>query len=451
MNWEQLLSLKRFGDTKKRVRAAQDETRLGFEVDYDRIIFSAAFRSLQDKTQVVPLPIHMGANKDFVHTRLTHSLEVSVVGRSLGRTAGKALLEKYPYLRDSLGYQFNDFGAIVAASSLAHDIGNPPFGHSGEKAIGVFFGAGEGKKYRSVLSEKEYQDLVDFEGNANGFKLLTQSREGVPGGLRLSYATLGAFMKYPKESLPKRPTRHISDKKFGFFQEGKELFYEVAEELGLQEKKGKGGRSFHRHPLTYLVEAADDICYTIIDFEDGINRGFIPEDYALEYLIKLVKDTISTSKYSQMVHTSDRLSYLRALAINTLIQEAVSIFVEHEEDILHGEFPTALLDKSQFTAQINDIIALSVERIYQSPEVVEKELSGYKVIGDILKVYTEALIAKKENNESAYHKLVLRTLPIPYRATVDSHYGILLNTCCFVASLSDSAAVQLHQKIGGQF
>ena len=452
MRWEQLLSLRRFGDINKRLRLEQDETRLGFEVDYDRIIFSSAFRSLQDKTQVVPLPIHMGTHKDFVHTRLTHSLEVSVVGRSLGRIAGKAILEKYPYLSNEHGHHFNDFGAIVAAASLAHNIGNPPFGHSGEKAIGVFFSDGDGKKYQSLLNEKEYQDLVDFEGNANGFKLLTESREGVPGGLRLSYATLGAFMKYPKESLPKRPTDHISDKKFGFFQSEKDLFYEVADELGLKEKHGKGGKSLHRHPLTYLVEAADDICYTIIDFEDGINRGFISEDFALEYLIKLVKDKISTSKYNQMAHAKDRLSYLRALAINTLIQEAVSIFVRHEETIVSGNFPQALLDKSQYAAQIDDIIKISIKKIYQSPEVVEKELAGYTVIGDILRVYTEALIAKKEANESAYHKLVLRTLPQQYRNTEGSHYQVLMNICSFVASLSDSAAVQLHQRVlGGQF
>ncbi len=191
MTWEQLLSLKRFGDTHKRLRKEQDETRLGFEVDYDRIIFSSEFRSLQDKTQVVPL-----SKTDFVHTRLTHSLEVSVVGRSLGRKVGQKVLEKHPYLKDVHGYQINDFGAIVAAAALAHDIGNPPFGHSGEKAIGEFFKTGEGRYFEDQLSKKEYEDLCSFEGNANGFKILTESRNGRVGGLRLSYATLGAFTKY---------------------------------------------------------------------------------------------------------------------------------------------------------------------------------------------------------------------------------------------------------------
>jgi dGTPase len=445
MNWEQLLSLKRYGDTHKRLRKEQDETRLGFEVDYDRIIFSSAFRSLQDKTQVIPL-----SKTDFVHTRLTHSLEVSVVGRSLGRIAGKKLLEKHPHLKEMHGYQFNDFGAIVAAAALAHDIGNPPFGHSGEKAIGEYFKNGNGQQYKSLLSEKEFQDIIDFEGNANGFKLLTETREGVDGGLRLSYATLGAFMKYPKESLPKKPTKHIADKKFGFFQSDKENFQDVAEELGLiQTREGKN-ISFARHPLTYLVEAADDICYTIIDFEDGINLGLISEDYALEYLIKLVKDSINTNKYNSLKYKEDRLSYLRALAIGTLIQDAIDVFIANEEAILDGSFNVSLMDKSKYEAQITDIISLSVEQIYQSQEVIEKEIAGYKIISDILDVYITALVREKEDNASNYDKLMMRTLPEFYRRTDISLYQILLNSCCYVASLSDSAAVHIHNKIMGK-
>jgi len=445
MNWEQLLSLRRQGDKNKRLRNEQDETRLGFDVDYDRVIFSSAFRSLQDKTQVIPL-----SKTDFVHTRLTHSLEVSVVGRSLGRLAGKKIIEKHPYLKEVHGYQFNDFGGIVAAAALAHDIGNPPFGHSGEKAIGEYFKSGNGLKFKALLSDVEYQDIIDFEGNANGFRLLTQDRAGVSGGLRLSYATLGAFMKYPKESLPKKPTNHICDKKFGFFQSEKHIFESVAEDLGLQSRSTDATISYSRHPLTFLVEAADDICYTIIDFEDGINLGLISEDYALEYLIKLVKDTINTKKYNSLEYMEDRLSYLRALAINTLIQDAVSIFIENEEDILNGSFEVSLLDKSKFKAQIEDIISLSVQKIYQSQEVVEKEIAGYTIISDILDVYIDALIGKKNNKASNYHKLILRTLPGFYQDTNVSLYQIVLNTCCYVASLSDSAAVHMHNKIKGK-
>ena len=449
MTWERLLSLKRHGDTQKRLRSQQDETRLGFEVDYDRIIFSAAFRSLQDKTQVVPMPITVGSTRSFVHTRLTHSLEVSVVGRSLGRIAGRQLLGKYPYLKEDLGYRFNDFGAIVAAASLAHDIGNPPFGHSGEKAIGAFFESGPGKQYGAELTQKEYQDLVDFEGNANGLKLLTASRKGVPGGLRLSYATLGAFMKYPKESLPKKPTAHISDKKFGFFQSEKVVFQDIASELGLLQKDGEGLR-YHRHPLTYLVEAADDICYTIIDFEDGINLGFISEDYALEYFIKLVKDRIDTKKYNAMASVGDRLSYLRALAINTLINDAIRVFEAQETAILSGAFDKSLLDKSRYQAQIHDIIGISVSKMYRSQEVVEKELAGYKIIADILEVYTKAVMNFKNKRANGYDDLILESMPVTYLDGAKTSYELLLGVCCFVAGLSDSAAVHIHDKIMGR-
>ncbi|MBC2838414.1 dGTP triphosphohydrolase [Robiginitalea sp. SC105] len=446
MQWERLLSLKRQGDTHKRLRKEQDETRLGFEVDYDRIIFSPYFRSLQDKTQVIPL-----SKTDFVHTRLTHSLEVSVVGRSLGRLAGSQVLGNHPYLSEVHGYRFNDFGAIVAAAALAHDIGNPPFGHSGEQAIGAFFSHGPGRKYQDALTEKEYEDLLRFEGNAHGFRLLTASREGIPGGLRLSYATLGAFMKYPKESLPRRPIRHIAAKKYGFFQSDTGSFEEVAGELGLLEL-GKGpDRFFCRHPLTYLVEAADDICYTIIDFEDGINLGLIPEDFALEYLIKLVSEGINTEKYRAIPSMQDRLGYLRAIAINSLVRDAVRVFMENEEAILKGEFPMALLDQSRYKAQISDIIDLSVERIYKSPEVVEKEVAGYAILSDILEVVTGALVRQLEGGGSAYDGLILQLLPETIRlGEARTVYDKLLQACSYVASLSDGAAVHLHNKITGK-
>jgi dGTPase len=444
MNWEQLLSLKRHGDTNKRLRTEQDETRLGFDVDYDRIIFSSEFRSLQDKTQVIPL-----SDTDFVHTRLTHSLEVSVVGRSLGRQVGVKLLEKHPHLKEIHGYQANDFGGIVAAAALAHDIGNPPFGHSGEKAIGHFFKVGEGKKFAQNLKPKEYQDLCDFEGNANGFKILTQDREGRKGGLRLSYATLGAFIKYPKESLPKKPSNHIADKKYGFFQSEKHAFLDVANELKLKLVSNENDIRFSRHPLAFLVEAADDICYTIIDFEDGINLGLIPEEFALEYLINLVRDTINVEKYNALKNTQDRVSYLRALAINTLINEAVDVFMKNEEQILKGDFHTALLDKSKYEAQINDIIRLSVKNIYQSKEVVEKEISGYEVINTLLKTFCTSVNNDFDNEASNYDKLILQTLPETIKFKDNSLYTRLINICHYIALLSDRNAILLYKNIKG--
>ncbi|UOK43910.1 MULTISPECIES: deoxyguanosinetriphosphate triphosphohydrolase [Flavobacterium] len=444
MQWEQLLSLRRQGDTSKRLRKEQDDTRLGFEVDYDRIIFSSAFRSLQDKTQVIPL-----SKTDFVHTRLTHSLEVSVVGRSLGRLVGKQLLEKYPHLKEVHGYHMNDFGAIVAAAALAHDIGNPPFGHSGEKAIGEYFITGAGQQYKEKLTDKEWQDLIDFEGNANGFSVLTGSRPGVEGSLRLTYATLGAFMKYPKESLPKKPTANIADKKYGFFQQDKPFFNEVASELGLISNKTGNDVGFERHPLAYLVEAADDICYTIIDFEDGINLGLIQEEFALEYLIKLVKNNIDADKYKSLITKEDRISYLRALAIGSLINDAVKVFIANEKLILEGKFPHALTDKSEFKAQMNDIIKISIKNIYQSREVVEKEVVGYQVINTLLDKFSSAYNNKFEGKSSNYDELILKLLPEKFVTEKMSLYERLMHICHFVSMLTDGKALQLFKIIKG--
>ncbi|MFD0964517.1 dGTP triphosphohydrolase [Pseudofulvibacter geojedonensis] len=441
MNWDQLLSLKRFGDVNKRLRSEQNETRLGFEVDYDRIIFSEAFRSLQDKTQVIPL-----SKTDFVHTRLTHSLEVSVVGRSLGRIVGQQILDKHPHLAHDLGYKPNDFGAIVAAAALAHDIGNPPFGHSGEKAIGEFFKNGVGKDYKNSLTAKEYQDLIDFEGNANGLHIVSSSKPGQEGGLRLSYATIGAFMKYPKESLPKKPTKQIADKKYGFFQADKSFFLEVARELELKQTREGENISFARHPLTFLVEAADDICYTIIDFEDGINLGLIEEEFALEYLINLVKDTIDIDKYKALHTTKTRVAYLRALAINTLITEAANVFMANEAAILNGKYYNALIDKCKYESQINDIIKISISKIYESKEVIEKEIAGYQVIARLLKVYTTAINNQFNNCLSNYDKLILKTLPNIEGFKSDSLYIRLLSISSYVASLTDSKALLFYKK-----
>jgi dGTPase len=442
MNWEALLSLKRQGDTSKRLRKEQDDTRLGFEVDYDRIIFSSAFRSLQDKTQVIPL-----SKTDFVHTRLTHSLEVSVVGRSLGRLVGKKIIEKHPYLEEIHGFQMNDFGAIVAAAALAHDIGNPPFGHSGEKAIGEYFSIGNGQKYKDFVTAKEWQDLVDFEGNANGFSVLTSSRPGNEGGLRISYATLGAFMKYPKESLPKKPTANIADKKYGFFQTDVAAFQDVASELGLISNKSGDDIGYERHPLAYLVEAADDICYTIIDFEDGMNLGLVSEDYALEYLIKLVKDSIDTVKYNLLPTKEDRISYLRALAIGSLINDAVRVFIENEEAILNGEFPYSLMDKSKYKAQMDDIINLSVKKIYQSREVIEKELTGYQILNTLLDKFITAYNNDFDGNATNFDNLLLSLLPDKFNFEKKNLYERLLHICHFVSLLTDGNAFILYNTI----
>lgn len=444
MKWEKLLSLKKHGDTFVRHRLDESETRIGFEVDYDRIIFSSPFRSLQDKTQVIPL-----SKTNFVHTRLTHSLEVSVVGRSLGRIVGSSILNKHAYLSQEFGYTVNDFGAIVAAASLAHDIGNPPFGHSGEKAIGDFFKRGKGICYKDQLSDKEWQDLIDFEGNANGFSILTKSRSGISGGLRISYATLGAFMKYPKESLPKKLTRDVSDKKYGCFQGDKEAFIDVASELGLLMKEDRTEAAFFRHPLAFLVEAADDICYTITDFEDGINLGWIPEEHALEFLIKIVQNSINAQTYSQLTSKEDRVSYLRALAVGSLIQDVSRVFLENEEKIMAGDFPFALTEKCSYIAQMKDILSVSINKVYQSKEVIEKEIVGYRVINTLLDSFTTATNNSFYGEETHYDSMILTLLPDKYVVESDSLYVRLMSICHYISMLTDGKALELYQMIKG--
>jgi dGTPase len=257
-------------------------------------------------------------------------------------------------------------------------------------------------------------------------------------------------MKYPKESLPKKPTSNIADKKYGFFQTDKAFFEEVAQDMGMIANKEGEDIGFERHPLAYLVEAADDICYTIIDFEDGINLGLVSEDYALEYLIKLVKDNIGVSKYKLLETKEDRISYLRALAIGALISDAVDVFVENEEAILAGKFPFALTDKSRYKAQMDDIIKLSVSKIYQSREVVEKEIVGYQIIQTLLDKFITAFNNKYEEKASNYDTLILKMLPEKHHLDKTNLYERLLHICHFVSLLTDGNALELFETINGR-
>jgi dGTPase len=362
---------------------------------------------------------------------------------------GKKVIEKHPQLQATHGHHFNDFGAIVAAAALAHDIGNPPFGHSGERAIGDYFKFGNGMRFKEQLSPEVFQDLTKFEGNANGFKLLTDDKYGSPGGLRLSYATLGAFTKYPKGSLPHRPTKQVSDKKFGFFQQQQHKFTEVAEDLGLKTTTDENSVRYKRHPLAYLVEAADDICYTIIDFEDGINLGLIPEEFALEYLSKIVQKTINTTKYAQLSTTKNRIGYLRSLAIGALIDDTVNLFMEHEEAILNGDYPSALLDKSTYKVQIEDIIKISIKNIYQSQDVLDKEVAGYKILTQILDDFTTAVQHEHAGKASNFDQLILRNFLREFNFSDAKLEDWLIDVCSHVASLTDSNALRTYKKLTG--
>jgi dGTPase len=450
MNWATLLQAYRYGDKEAR-SLSEGQNRSIFEQDYDRIIFSTPFRRLQDKTQVIPLPEH-----DFVHNRLTHSIEVSSVGRSLGKIVGTSLLEKHEELRE-LQLTHHDFGAIVAAASLAHDIGNPPFGHSGESAISEYFLNGGGQKYESNLSAAEWNDLIRFEGNANGFRILTNAANGLPGGARLSYPTLATFTKYPKESLPILPKGRASEKKYGYFQSEKSMFFELAQKLGLIEVEGKEGyRYFRRHPLAFLVEAADDICYHIIDFEDGLRLGWIDFDLAEKLLMPIAGNSFYKESYAQLRQFDEKASYLRAVAINSLIKEMAQLFLANEDKMLSGEFDTSLINLSKHKNEIDEIKSISLKKIYKARQVIEIEAAGFEVIGGLLELFLNALnqICTPESSKANYKaKKIAELLPEhlqhPKEDIRGSLYLQIISVCEFVAGLTDRHAISLYRKMKG--
>lgn len=444
------MSLNRHGDREERDRKEQDEARLGLDVDYDRIVFSAAFRSLQDKTQVVPLPSQVSSQKGFVHTRLTHSLEVASVGRSLGRMAGQTLIRRNPEL-DRNGYRFTDFGSIVSAASLAHDIGNPPFGHGGEKAIGSYFAEGAGRGLIENLTPKEQADLIEFEGNANGFHLLTSDRPGVPGGIRLSFSTLGAFIKYPRESLPGREKTHITDKKYGIFQHNLPFFAELAQNLGLQDRGLDAGTAYYRHPLTYLVEAADDICYTVIDAEDGVAMSLLEAGEMEELFSALLGEALNRKKLNGLKGKTERMAYLRSVSINFLTNQCVEVFLEHEKQLLTGTLNASLVDLSPSVEVLRAIIERCVEKMYRSAEVIEKELQGFRVLTRLLQQLCPLYLRYGRGETSYQDRLVLSMIRDPYLRQPMDTYRALLHAASYVASLSDSAAVSLNDQIAGTF
>ncbi|MCE2741019.1 MAG: dNTP triphosphohydrolase [Sphingobacteriales bacterium] len=449
MNWINLLGAFRHGDQLPRVMD-EAQNRSIFEQDYDRIIFSTPFRRLQDKTQVIPLPEY-----DFVHNRLTHSIEVSSVGRTLGKMVGTALLEKYPALKE-LSISHHDFGAIVAAASLAHDIGNPPFGHSGESAISEYFLNGLGAQYQSKLSESEWNDITRFEGNANGFRILTNASNAHAGGLRLSYPTLAAFTKYPKESLPILPKGRASEKKFGFFQSEQPLFEELAVKLGLMQVNHPDGNYFRRHPLAFLVEAADDICYHIIDFEDGLRMQWIDFEWAEKLLLPIAGNAFYRASYEAISLKEEKASYLRAVAINSLINEMAELFLKHEAEILKGEFDTSLLHLSAHKQEIDQIKAISLQKVYKAKQVIEIEAAGFEVIGGLLDLFLQALqqLCKSDPHKTQYkHKKIAELLPAhlqsPKPEIKESTYLQIISVCEFVAGLTDRHAISLYRKLKG--
>lgn len=445
MNWDHLFSAKRDPDKEPHQPGID---RSGFERDFDRVVFSSAFRRLQDKTQVIPLP-----ENDFVHTRLTHSLEVSCVGRSLGRLAGGYILDKYPKLKDKL--TVSDFGAVVASAALAHDIGNPPFGHSGETSISNYFRNGKGKSLETLVnSPLQWADLCNFEGNANGFRILT-NYNGQVSPVKLTFTTLAAFMKYPTQSLkPEKLEGRVSQKKYGYFQSEKQICETIFTELGIRKLNDY---SWCRHPLVYLVEAADDICYRIIDFEDGIRIGLIPFRDGEELLLNLLKDDpgFKLERYKEIEYEQEKVSYLRALAIGSLIGKTNTIFCDNEAGLLSGDFDKSLIDLAPGQQELNAILDVSIKKVYRSRNVLEIETAGFHVVAELLHLFITAVNDKHEfgdelKKERPLSDKIVKLLPKQFIAGSGSDlYTRLLLVCEFVAGMTDSYAVSLYRRLTG--
>lgn len=435
MNWEKLLLLEGLESSKTDLQRSQ------FERDFDRIIFSAPFRNLQDKTQVFPLP-----ENAFVHTRLTHSLEVSSVGRSLGKSSGQYLLKKYPNLSEK-GIIAADIGAIVAAAALAHDIGNPPFGHAGEEAISDFFKYHpKGKFWQDKVSHNQWADLTNFEGNAQGFRMLVDKNNG----LNISEPALAAFTKYPRESLitKKEPSRR-SQKKYGFYSNNTTDFENLAHQLGIP---SLGAGTWMRHPLAFLVEAADDICYSIIDLEDGCTLGLVPLEQTITLLAEIIGEKFSPQKLEKYKSPKQKLAIMRAMAISQLITETEQVFEKFEEEMLTGNFDKALTDKIPSAASLNKISTLSVDKIYRSKPVLEKEAAGFQVLEGLMASFSEAIyhFTFKKEHYSGQNKSILRLLP----ENMDLNDGgdpylVLRDLLDYVSGMTDKYALSLFRRVKG--
>ena len=437
MNWQQLISNKRFG--LEEIHEARKDDRSEFQRDFDRLIFSAPFRRLQNKTQVFPLP-----GSVFVHNRLTHSLEVSCVGRSLGDSIANRLIAKHPELAET---HVSEIGAIVSAACLAHDLGNPPFGHSGEKAISTFFSEGKGLALKSQLSPMEWDDFTHFEGNANAFRLLTHQFQGRrKGGFVMTYSTLASIVKYPYPS-----TLAGNKSKFGFFLSEEEDFRKIALELGIKRlSKENEPAKYARHPLVFLVEAADDICYQMMDIEDAYKLKLLTPKEAKE-LYQLYFDDKKKERVNEVFNIvedeNEQIAYLRATVIGILIKECTKVFMENEEAILNGSFEGALIKhiNPQLSEAYNQCTKVAVEKIYRSRDVLDIELAGFHVISTLLELMIDAV----QSPEKAYSELLINRVSSQYDIHSPTLYGKIQAVLDYISGMTDVYALDLYRKIKG--
>jgi dGTPase len=439
MNWQQLISNKRLGQEHRHPERHDDRTE--FKRDYDRLIFSAPFRRLQNKTQVFPLP-----GSIFVHNRLTHSLEVASVGMSLGNDVAQQLLRRHPELANSL---LSEIGQIVSAACLAHDMGNPPFGHSGEKAIQSFFTEGPGLRLQSEVSPQFWSDVTHFEGNANAFRLLTHQFQGRrPGGFVMTYSTLASIVKYPFSSMAAGKKG-----KFGFFDSEKDLYMRIASELGLIRKSGDNEPlRYCRHPLVWLVEAADDICYEIMDIEDAHKLKIISYSDTSAMLLRFFDEGTRQRIENRIVEegvtdNNEKVVYLRACVIGLLESECVQAFLDHEDEILSGTFEGSLINHiSEIPHEAyRRCCSMSVEHIYRSKPVLDVELSGYQIIQTLMEKFIEAAV----HPERFYSRQLIGRVSSQYDIGADNLETRIMAVIDYISGMTDVYALDEYQKISG--
>ena len=439
MNWNQLISTTRLGQ-EELVTKDQTHSRTQFQRDYDRIIFSSPFRRMQNKTQVFPLP-----GSVFVHNRLTHSLEVASVGRSLG----SMFVEKAENENQlPANHLFLEIGSVVSAACLAHDMGNPPFGHSGEDAIAHFFKKSTEPRLRAELSEAQWKDFTQFDGNANAFRLLSHQFNGRrEGGFALTYTTLASIVKYPFESmLTNKP-------KFGFFQSEKAIYERIANELGLIKLNGDPAK-YTRHPLVFLVEAADDICYQLMDLEDAHKLKIHSYDHTRDLFMGFFDPQLEAKQISRMNETlnvvsdpNEQIAYMRASVIGKLAYQCVDIFWQKQDEILSGDFQQPLIEHVHPTslAAMKIIREVSIKNIYNDRSVVEVEISGYQIIGTLLEVFVEAVL----NPTEEISQKMLRLIPAQYDGPYPTTYEKVQAIVDLVSGMTDLYALDLYRKIKG--
>ncbi len=425
-------------------------SRTDFQRDFDRIIFSSAFRRLQNKTQVFPLP-----GSVFVHNRLTHSLEVSSVGRSLGSLAGEFIVQNFEneLTEDSKNFYLYNLNNVIAAACLCHDIGNPAFGHSGEDAIASFFEKNE-SELKPKFTEKEWADLVNFEGNANAIRILTHKQTGKDeGGTQLTYTTLASIAKYPCEAIAKKKG-HVNRKKFGFFQSEKQTFLNIANATKMIAESEEPS-IFKRHPFVWLVEVADDICYNIIDMEDAHRLGIISTADCENLFMDLIKSVNekdakrSAEKLLLFSNKNERISYLRAKVINALINKSTELYQLHFSEIIDGTLNKALLDifKSE-SESFQEVERFSIEKIYGHRSVVEIENAGYNVMYELLNHFIPPII-KEKSERKGFEKKALQLIPSQFIYEDGTVYEKVLGVLDFVSGMTDNFATDLYRKIKG--